>query len=224
MQAYIGRNNEQGFSLNIDLLLTNKGEAGLVCDHAAGSPVAGVMFDSDTGLMSIEYAELDPLDLNIPVDDSYIALLYYATSIQIGTIIDGEIRESRQVPFLLLNDPAANNDRARFARPRTSVIAFERFLQACVKGQPLHRDDLADESASGSVMGGMSATLLKFAPNLVRQRSLEIAPTLAPKGPNAPGLHLGGGGGRGTTGQVNPVRGRKPPTHRDNDNDDNKKE
>lgn len=206
--------------MNIDLLLANNGEAGLVCDRAAGSPVAGIMFDSDTGLLSIEYTELDPLDLNIPVDDSYVELLYYATSIHIGTIVDGEIRENRQVPVLLLNDPAANNDRARFAKPRSSVIAFERFLKACVKGQPIHREDLADESASGSVMGGMSAALMKFAPNLVRQRTMEIAPTLAPKGPNAPGLHLGGGGGRGTTGQVNPLRGRKPPTHRDDEEDD----
>lgn len=206
--------------MNIDLLLANNGEAGLVCDRAAGSPVAGIMFDSDTGLLSIEYTELDPLDLNIPVDDSYVELLYYATSIHIGTIVNGEIRENRQVPVLLLNDPAANNDRARFAKPRSSVIAFERFLKACVKGQPIHREDLADESASGSVMGGMSAALMKFAPNLVRQRTMEIAPTLAPKGPNAPGLHLGGGGGRGTTGQVNPLRGRKPPTHRDDEDDD----
>lgn len=208
--------------MNIDLLLTKNGEAGLVCDQAAGSPVAGIMFDSDTGLMSIEYTELDPLDMNIPLDDSYIETLYYATSIQIGTIIDGEIRESRQVPILLLNDPAANSDRARFAKPRSSVIAFERFLKACIKGQPIHRDDLADETASGSVMGGMSASILKFAPNLARQRTMEIAPTLAPKGPNPPGLHMGGGGGRGTSGQVNPMRGRPPPTHRTDDDDDQK--
>ena len=209
--------------MNIDLLLTSKGEAGLVCDQAAGSPVAGIMFDSDTGLMTIEYTEIDPLDLNIPVDDSYIEMLYYATSIHIGTIIDGEIRDNRQVPILLLNDPAANSDRARFVKPRSSVIAFERFMKDCIKGQPLHREDLADESASGSVMGGMSAAILKFAPNLVRQRTMEIAPTLAPKGPNAPGLGLGGGrnGNRSVnTGQVNPMRGRPPPTHRDDDDDD----
>ncbi len=205
--------------MNIDLLLTANGEAGLVCDQSVGSPVAGVMFDSDTGFMSLEYTELDPLDLNIPVDDSYIETLYYATSIQIGTIIDGEIRENRQVPILLLNDPAANSDRARFAKPRNSVVAFERFLKACVRGQPLHRDDLSDETSSGSVMGGMNTSILKFAPNLARQRTMEIAPTLAPKGPNAPGLGMGGGGGnRG--GQVNPLRGRPPPAHRNDDDDD----
>lgn len=206
--------------MNIDLLLTSNGEVGLVCDEAAGSPIAGVMFDSDTGLMSLEYTEIDPLDLNIAVDDSYIETLYYATSIQIGTIIDGEIRDNRQVPILLLNDPSANSDRARFAKPRSSVVAFERFLKACVKGQPIHRHDLSDESSSGSVMGGMSTAILKFAPNLVRQRTMEIAPTLAPKGPNAPGLHMGGGGGRGTSGQINQMRGRTPPTHRGDDDDD----
>ncbi|HEY0900583.1 MAG TPA: hypothetical protein VGD95_00535 [Micavibrio sp.] len=208
--------------MNIDLLLTNKGEAGLVCDQAAGCAVAGIMFDSDTGLMTIEYTDLDPLELNIPVDDSYIETLYYATAMQVGTIINGEIRESRQVPILLLNDPAANNDRARFAKPRASVLAFEHFLKNAVIGQPIHRDDLSDDSGS-SVMGGMSAAVMKFAPNLVRQRTMEIAPTLAPKGPNAPGLGLGGGrnGNRSVnTGSVNPLRGRKPPTHRDGFTDD----
>lgn len=202
--------------MNIDLLLTDKGEAGLVCDQAAGCVAAGIMFDSDTGLLTIEYTEIDPLELNIPVDDSYIETLYYATSMQVGTIINGEIRESRQVPILLLNDPAANNDRARFAKPRASVLAFEYFLKNAVQGQPIHRADLGDDSGS-SVMGGMSAAVMKFAPNLVRQRTMEITPTLAPKGPNAPGLGLGGGrnGNRSVnTGQVNPLRGRKPPTHR----------
>ncbi len=203
--------------MNIDLLLTSKNEAGLVCDQSAGCAVAGVMFDSDTGLMTIEYTELDPLELNIPVDDRYIEALYYATSIQVGTIINGEIRESRQVPLLLLNDPAANNDRARFAKPRASVLAFEYFLKNAITGQPLHREDLGDDSGS-SVMGRMSAAVLKFAPNLVRQRTMEIAPTLAPKGPNPPGLGLGGGrnGNRSVnTGQAGPLKGRKPPTHRD---------
>lgn len=211
--------------MNIDLLLTDKGEAGLVCDRAAGCAVAGIMFDSDTGLMTIEYTELDPLELNIPVDDSYIEALYYATSIQVGTIIGGEIRESCQVPLLLLNDPAANNDRARFAKPRASVLAFEYFLKSAVQGQPLHRDDLGDDSGT-SVMGGMSAAVLKFAPNLARQRTREITPTLAPKGPNPPGLGLGGGrnGNRSVNSPVNPpinpMRGRKPPTHREGGTDD----
>lgn len=204
--------------MNIDLLLTAQGEAGLVCDAAAGSPVAGVMFDSDTGQITLEYVDLDPLDLNIPVDDSYIETLYYATSIQVGTIVDGEIRESRQVPILLTNDPQANSDRARFAKPRASTLAFEKFMKACVTGQPIHRNDLSDESSSGSVMGGMTPAILKFAPHLARQRTLEAAPHLAPKGPAPPSLGLGGG--RSGGGQVNPMRGRPPPTHRGDDDND----
>lgn len=207
--------------MNIDLLLTQAGEAGLVCDKALGSPVAGVMFDSDTGAMTIEFTDIDPLELNITVDDSYIETLYYATSIQVGAIVDGEIRESRQVPILLLNDPQANSDRARFAKPRTSVMAFERFLKGCIKGQPIHRDNLGDEEQAGSVMGGMSTAVLKFAPHLARQRTMEAAPHLAPKGPAPPGLGLGGGG-RGGGGQVNPMRGRPPPSHRDDDDDKGK--
>ena len=208
--------------MNIDLLLTGNGDAGLVCDELAQGPVAGVMFDSETGFMSLEYTEIDALDLNIPIDDSYIETLYYATSIQIGTIIDGEIRDSRQVPILILNDPQANSDRARFAKPRSSVVAFERFLKACVTGQPIHRADLSDETSTGSVMGGMNTAILKFAPNLARQRTMEIAPTHAPKGPNAPGLNMGGGGGYRGGGQAKPIV-RQPPTHRDSDDDKDKR-
>lgn len=204
--------------MNIDLLLTTKGEAGLVCDQASGSPVAGIMFDSDTGLLTLEYTEIDPLDLNIPVDDSYIESLYYANTMQIGTIVDGEIRDSRQVPILLANDPQANSDRARFAKPRSSVMAFEKFLKDCVKGQPIHREDLSDENSSGSVMGGMSAAIMKFAPHLARQRTFEAAPHLAPKGPAPPGMGLGGRSGGGHTATRSP-RGRQPPSHRDDDDD-----
>ncbi len=169
--------------MNIDLLLTDRHEAGLVCDQPWGGVVAGVMFDTDSGLLSIEFPDHDTLDLNIPVQESFIEPLTLSLTFHMGALVGEQIVESRQVPLLFLNDPSANVGFGRMARPRSSVLDFERFLKACIAGQPIHRDDLGDEDSTGSVIGGVNTALLKFAPNLARQRLMETAPHLAPRAP-----------------------------------------
>lgn len=184
--------------------MTEQGEAGLVCDAGLGSPAAGVMFDAETRALCVELADHSSFEMNIPVEDQMAENLLCASAIQIGTIENGEIQDNQQVPLMLVNDPEGLSTRGRPVRPSRSVLVFESFLKRCVAAQPVHRDDLGDEKTLEGVMGGINTAVLKFAPNLARQRVMEVSPHLAPKGPAAPGLGLGRGGG------VTPTRSQKP--------------
>lgn len=187
--------------MNIDLLMTDNGEAGLVSDKALPHKVAGVMFDARTGQVTLEFGDADPLELNVPVELETGEALRSLWSVHVGAIEKGVVVENREVPLLLLDDPFGGGNAGQFpAKPRTSVMAFEAFIKKCNRGQPVHRVNLADEASAGAIMGGMSAAVLQFAPHLARQRALEAGPqtpTYAPQapGPKGPGGMGGGGGG-----------------------------
>lgn len=202
--------------MNIDLLLTKNGDAGLVCDGAFESPVAGVIFDAEMRQITLEHANMDAVEMNIPVEDDIADALQWATAVQVGVIADGQIQDNRQVPLMLIGDPEIEPGRNRPARTSNSVTGFERFLKSCVAGQPLHRDDLGDENVSGSVVGGINRAVLQFAPHLARQRTLEASHDYKMSGPapSVPGMGGGGGGRFGTT------QSRQQPPRRDDEKDD----
>ncbi|HTK85880.1 MAG TPA: hypothetical protein VL625_12425 [Patescibacteria group bacterium] len=196
--------------MNIDLLLTSQGEAGLVSDEIFTSSIAGVMYDAQSGQLTLEFGDAEPLELNINVVEDCGNNLLQAHSIHVGAIENGMIAESRQVPLVLQNDPFGGGNYGSFPiKPRSSVLAFENFMKRASSGQPVHRDDLGDETHAGSVLGGMSAAVMQFAPNLTRQRAMEAAPRMAGPAPRAPGMAPGsrmGGGGGGTP----PPRQQRP--------------
>ncbi len=193
--------------MDIDLLLTPDGQAGLVSDKGFASPVAGAMFDAQTFTFSLEFADMDSMELNIPLDNGLLPAILYAPGLQVGVIEGGQIEESWQVPLLLINDPERRRPQGgRPLKASASVLAFEKFLRQCVTGQPVHRENLGDESSADSVMSGMNRAVLQFAPHLARQKTLEAQPHLAPA-PSAPGMAPGGGGG---TRNVQPPR-QSPP-------------
>jgi hypothetical protein len=187
--------------VNIDLLLTSQGEAGLVSDKSFGNSIAGVMYDAQTGQVTLEFGDAEPLELNIHVEEECGSNLLHAHSIHVGVIDKGMIAESRQVPLVLQNDPFGGGNYGSFpVRPRNSVTAFETFMQRTTAGQPVHRDDLGDEASASSILGGMSSAVLQFAPHLSRQRAMEAAPKMSGPAPKAPGMappgaRMGGGGG-----------------------------
>ena len=186
--------------MNIDLLVTDSGEAGLVSDVMFESPVAGVMYDSLTGMITIECSDMNALDMNIPVDSDLGQYLYYSMSIQVGTIERGTIQDNRQVPLVITNNPDSAGSMQGITKISNSVLAFEAFLKNCVTGQPLHRDDLSNEDSIEGVMSGINTEVLNFAPHLARQKTMEAAPTMAPKGPIPTGPSGMGGMGGGMAG------------------------
>ena len=205
--------------MNIDLLQSKDGHMAIVGDRTFDSPVAGVMFDIQTGLMSLEFADLDPLDMNIPVEQDFAAKFDLILDIYVGTIENGSIADARRVPVILINDPFGGGNTGRFAvKPGRALGAFEHFLKKCIAGQPLHREDLGDEHSASGVMGGINPAVLQFSPQLARQRAIEAAHRAAPvAAPSAPGFGpkgMGGGGG-GTVRRTPPPQQQRPPVDED---------
>lgn len=184
--------------MNIDLLFTAQGEAGLISSENQVKKVAGVVFDTQTGLVTLEYVDMDFLELNIPVEKEFNATLDMCPQIHIGAIKDGNIAQAYQVPFMFLDDPYRTEAFQSVRQPPNPLEAFNYFVKTTVFGQPVHREDLGDESAMGCVLGDAVPSALQFAPHLARRHQMEIAPKAAP-GLNAPGLGLGGSGSSGGT-------------------------
>lgn len=185
--------------MNIDLLFTNEYEAGLISDANLVKKAAGVLLDTQSGLMTLEYVDMDFDELNIPVDDDFIHMLGQNTHLHIGAVKNGNIAQAYQIPLMMLNDPYRGQ---KLGRPQTGdnpLWAFEVFIRNTINGQPVHRDNLGDEDTVGCVLGDAMPSALQFAPHLAQQRSLEAAPkaqpTFTPSGPAGPGLGSGGGGG-----------------------------
>ena len=180
--------------MDIDLLFTGTGEAGLICNENLVQKAAGLVFDTQTGLLTLEFVDMDYMDMNIPVERDFNDTLEYCIQVHIGAIKNGHIAQAYQIPFMFLDDPYRAEAFKNVRQPENPLVAFDRFVKRCVTGQPIFRDDLGNEDSMGCVLGDASPSALQFAPHLARRHAMEAAPKLAP-GMNLPGLGLGGGSG-----------------------------
>lgn len=178
--------------MDIDLLFTKEGEAGLICNQNLIKKAIGVTFDQETGLMGIEYADMDQLELNITIDSHFWPALDYCTNLHIGSIKNGNIAQAYQIPLMLLSDPYRGEKLGKTRQHHKPLEAFNAFIKRCSIGQPVHREDLGNEDAQGCVLGDASPAALQFAPHLARQHAVEIRPEAAP---NVPGFSVPGLGG-----------------------------
>lgn len=192
--------------MNIDLLFTRQGEAGLICSENLVKKAMGVLFDASTGLMSLEFVDMDHMDLNIPVDQEFFGMLDMCSQLHIGAVKNGNIAQAYQLPLMFLDDPYRAEALQNIMAGNNSLEAFNYFVKACVTGQPLHRDDLGADDTMGCVLGDASPASLEFAPHLARRHAMEISPKNAPQGPAGPSLGLGGSGGGGGSVQQSTTR------------------
>ncbi len=186
--------------MNIDLLFTETGEAGLICNENPVKKAIGMTFDTQSGLITAEYADMDFLELNVPIDAEYFEALDRNQTIHIGAVKEGNISQAYQVPFMFLDDPYRTENMQKVPQLPNPLQAFEFFVKSCVAGQPVHRDDLGDEDTMGCVLGDAIPSSLQFAPHLARRVQMEAGPKAMPSlnlGPSAPGLGGGMGGGMG---------------------------
>ncbi len=182
--------------MNIDLLFTAKGEAGLISSENLVKKVVGTVFDVETGVLTLEFVDMDFLELNIPIEKEFNATLDMCPQIHIGAVKDGNIAQAYQVPFMFLDDLYRGQAFDNVRQPANPLEAFNYFVKATVFGQPVHREDLGDEDAMGCILGDAVPSALQFAPHLARRHQMEVAPKAAPSGPAGPsGPGLGGGGG-----------------------------
>lgn len=193
--------------MNIDLLFTAEGEAGLICSENPVKKAIGIVFDTTTGVLTAEYADMDYMEYNIPVEGDYFATLDQNSQIHLGAVKAGNISQAYQVPFMFLDDPYRTEAMNNAPPSPAPLAAFGLFIKACVAGQPVHREDLGDENAMGCILGDAVPSSLQFAPHLARRHSMEAAPKAAPSlGPSAPGLGTSGGGGMRGTGNTTPPK------------------
>lgn len=182
--------------MNIDLLITNTGEAGLIASDNFIKKITGAVLDTATGVMVLEYVDSDYLDLNIPVEADFFETLESNQQIHVGAIKNANISQAYQIPLMFLDDPYRGQQLGKARQSAQPLLAFGAFLKRCVNGQPVHRSDLGDESAMGCILGDASPASLQFAPHLARRAALEAGPrTPAPRGPGPSGPGLGSGGG-----------------------------
>lgn len=181
--------------MDIDILFTENGEAGLISSENPVTKAVGVLFDPATGLMTLEYTDMDFLEMNIPVDAEFFGILDHSPQLHFGAVKDGSISQAYQVPLMFLDDPYRGQQLGQASQLQNPLVAFDYFVKECVSGQPVHRDDLSDDNLT-SVLGESAPSSLQFAPHLARRHSLEAAPKAAPSGPgpSTPGLGSGGGG------------------------------
>ena len=189
--------------MNIDILFTDKGEAGLISNENLVKKVAGVLLDTANGTLTLEFVDMDYQELNIPIDTLFFETLDRVQQIHLGAVKDGNIAQAYQIPFMFLDDPYRGEALSRLKPVQNPLAAFGYFIKSCTKGQPVHRDDLGDETAMGCVLGDSGPSTLQFAPHLARRHQMEIAPKAAP---SAPGIGPGLGGSTSTSSSVRRTR------------------
>ncbi len=176
--------------MNIDLLFSNESEAGLICSENLVKKAIGILFDNTTGMMNVEFADMDQLEFNIPIDEDLWQYLDLNNTIYIGSVIKGNIAQAYQIPLLFLDDPYRGDKLGAIKQQKRPLVAFNSFVTRCTIGQPVHRDDLDNDTASSCVLGDASPSSLQFAPHLARQHAIEARPAAAPSAPgfSTPGL------------------------------------
>jgi hypothetical protein len=197
--------------MDIDLLFTREGEGGLICSGNFVQKAIGVLFDSKSGLTSVEFIDGEVMDFNIPVEQDFFEAMDYAGMLHIGAVKGGHISQAYQVPLMFLDDPYRGDAMMASAQSGGNAYrlsAFESFIKRCITGQPVHREDLGDEDTMGCVLGDSSPSALQFAPHLARQRNMEVKPQLDLG--HVPGLGLGSSGG-GSTQRSQKSTAKKPP-------------
>jgi hypothetical protein len=200
--------------MNIDLLFTREGEAGLITSENLVQKAIGAVFDTQSGIISLEFADMDYMEMNIPVEPEFFDRLDQCGQIHLGAIKNGHIAQAYQIPFMFLDDPYRAEAFKNMRHPQNPLNAFNNFVKSCASGQPVHRADLGDENAMGCILGESSPASLQFAPHLARRYAMEVKPVAAPAprgpGPSAPGLGSPGLGGSISGGTVHRSPPQKP--------------
>lgn len=184
--------------MNIDLLITPRGEIGLLSNQNLVTKAIGAIYDRDANSLSLEFETQDPIDLNIPVENEFYGYIDQSPLIQFGSVIEGNIAQAYQVPLAVLGDVERTRAFQHVQPNDRPLQTFYYFIKNCSFGQPVHREDAGNEETSGPVSGEANLSSLEFAPHLARRHSMEMNPAAAPQ-MNVPGLGLGGSPGGGGT-------------------------
>lgn len=162
--------------MQIDLLLSPKGEAGLVSNRSFDSAVSGAIFDLGDSSLTLEFGEaMDSLRLNIPVADDFVDDLKRATYLHICAVEKGRMTHAIQVPLMKVS--TNEDDFFHEGQGYRGIIPLQSWLKDAKFAQSVHRDNLADTGSNGGIMHreGLSRATLQVAPQLAQQLVKEQA-------------------------------------------------
>lgn len=162
--------------MQIDLLLSPRGEAGLVSSRSFDSPVSGIIFDLGDRSLTLELGEtMDSLRLNIPVGDDFVDTLKAATYLHICAVEKQRMTFAAQVPLMKVS--TNEDDFFHEGGGHRGIMPLQAWLADSKFAQSVHRDNLADTGTNGGIMHreGLSRATLQVAPQLAQQLVKEQA-------------------------------------------------
>lgn len=177
--------------MNIDLLITPRGEIGLLSNQNLVTKAIGAIYDRDASTLSLEFETTHPIDLNIPVEKEFYYYIDQSPLLHFGSVVEGDIAQAYQIPLAVLGDVERTRAFQHIQPGNKPLQTFYYFIKNCSFGQPVHREDAGNEDTSGPVSGEANLSSLEFAPHLARRHGMEINSAAAPQ-MNVPGLGLGG--------------------------------
>lgn len=90
--------------MQIDLLVSAKGEMGLLADAPFASQPSGVIYDGIERSLTLEFAEsYDSLALNVPLADELAHRIIHLDYLHFGVIENGRVMHGDQLPLMLVN-------------------------------------------------------------------------------------------------------------------------
>lgn len=171
--------------MNVDLVMSDN-EAGLISDKLPQKPMVGLLFDLETRMMTLEIKDDDSIHFNIPVHDDFVATLEARPYLHFGFMKDEEMLEALQIPLAILSPAYSFRDSLMgmsVQRTQRSVMQITNFLRNVKSGQPINRENIGDESGLKPVSAGLNPAILKYAPFLKQQMSMEKSQEVKPVQP-----------------------------------------
>lgn len=160
--------------MQIDLLRARSGEVGLLGNSEFDAPVAGVIFDVQQRSLTLEFGETaDSILMNVPVGEEFVQTLKKEPVVHICIVVKGRIVQASQAPLVKVS--IDEDDDFYYPQTQRGIAFAQAWLDDVVYGQPIHRDDLGDESSAKGVIPELSAASLRIAPQLAQQLAQEQA-------------------------------------------------
>ena len=136
--------------MNIDLLIADDNEIGLALDEPFGLEVRVIVFRRCAYILEARFKDGDSLVFNIPVEEDYAQRFGSQSTIHLSLQSESVVTHIKQVPFTCENGTGGHRV---LSADKQSVQDFERFRSRVQESQPIHREDIEDESMPHSLAG-----------------------------------------------------------------------
>jgi len=158
--------------MNIDLLTSADGQAALLLDRGFGNGRRVIAIGLDRGELVLEalFEKDGRMAFNIPLQADSAQRLVSTQFVYLALAAGEEIAHLKQVPFL--QDAAG---KPQSPRGEMSVLRFAHFLSLPLAGQPVHRENAADETSARSLAGPIARGDVTLSAALEDKRKLELA-------------------------------------------------